>query len=472
MGEVGHGADGVNLGRVKDGFSPSAPTVPESEPAVVDAPPPPGFRRRIPSKRLRRRWLAAFLGAWALVVVASGFAWYEYGRLSHDLTVSNRRVGGPVQRALTPAPVGADRQTTLVAGIDSHKNVAGTVILARMDATRHAVEILTVPSTVDVTPTQKLRDVLRFDGVPRAIGVLEHDLGVPVNHVLLMRLSQAGSIVRSLGGITVQNPTPVAYNVTGGRGVFPAGRVHLSGRTVQWYLDPTEHPLTPQFAAAGDFRQAAVVRGVTDRLVHITAPSDMSALGKTIARSFTTDLSPDPVLGIVAARLKAHTLYDCRLGTRANLAVQGANATVSGFQKAARTGACSAQPLHTTLPVAAVAATIITTLVTHGGSHLLYLLVVISVAVWGIAAVAWVLMLPAVRGLRPRRRPRPRRPLRRLPRMRRPRGVRLPELRLPQRDHRRYGSVYRRRRRAAVAVRVASVPISIGLGLLIAHVLY
>jgi anionic cell wall polymer biosynthesis LytR-Cps2A-Psr (LCP) family protein len=459
------------LGRVKDGVRPSAPPLPETD--VVDLPPPPGFRRRIPSKRVRRRWLAAFLAVWALVVLASAFAWYEYGRLSHDLTVSNRRVGGRVQRALTPAPVTAERQTTLVAGIDSHQNVAGTVILARMDATRHAVEILTVPSTVGVTPAQSLRDVLRFDGVPRAIGVLERDLGVPVNHVLLMRLSQAGSIVRSLGGITVTNPMPVAYNVTGGRGVFPAGRVHLTGRTVQWYLDPTERPL-PRRPAAGDFRQAAVVRGVTDRLVHITAPSDMSAIGETIARSFTTDLSPDPVLGIVAARLKAHTLYDCRLGAGADLAQAGADATVAGFQRAARTGACTAQPLHTTLPVAALAATIITTLVAHGGSRLLYLLVVASVAVWGIAAVAWVLMLPAVRGLRPRRRLRRRGmrlPEARLPQLRRPR-VHLPEVHLPQRDHRRYGRVYRRRRRATIAVRVASVPVSIALGMLIAHVLY
>jgi anionic cell wall polymer biosynthesis LytR-Cps2A-Psr (LCP) family protein len=459
--------------------------MPETE--VVDAPPAPGFRRRIPSKRSRRRWLLAFLAVWAFVCAAAAVAWYEYGRLSHDLTVSNRRVGGPVQQALTPAPVGAARQTTLVAGIDSHGNVAGTVILARMDATRHAVEILTVPSTVHLTATQKLRDVLRFDGVPRAIRVLEHDLGLPVNHVLLMRLSQAGSIVRSLGGVTVQNPAPVPYDVTGGHGVFGAGRLHLSGRTVQWYLDPTEHPLTPRFVAAGDFRQAAVVRGVTDRLVHITTPSAMSTLGETIARSFTTDLSPDPVLGIVAARLKAHTLYDCRLGPGADLARQGVNPTVAGFQTAARTGACTSQPLRTTLPVAAVAATIIATLVTHGGSHLLYLLVVASVAIWGIAAVAWVLMLPAVRGLRPRPRLRARLRMRRprglrlpeveLPRLHAPRalrrlGDRLPEPHLPRRDHRRYGSVYRRRRRATFAVRVVSVPVSIGLGMLIAHVLY
>jgi anionic cell wall polymer biosynthesis LytR-Cps2A-Psr (LCP) family protein len=434
------------------------------EPDVIGTPPP-GFRRRIPSKRVRRRWLLAFLALWTLVVAAAALAWYEYGRLSHDLTVSNKRVGGPVQRALTPAPSGAGEQTTLVAGIDSHKNVAGTVILARMDASRHAVEILTVPSSVGVTATQDLRDVLRFDGPARAIRVLEHDLGIPVNHVLLMRLSQAGSIVGSLGGITVANPAPFAYDVNGEQGVFPAGRVHLTRRTVQWYLDPTERPLTPPYAAAGDFRQAAVVRGVTERLVHITTPSDMSAMGETISRSFTTDLSPDPVLGIVAARLKADTLYDCRLGPGADLVGPGVNETITGFQTAAGTGACTAQPLRTTLPVAAVAATIITTLVTHGGSRLLYVLVVGSVAVWGIAGIAWVLMLPSVRGLR--RRP----SRRRAGRLRLPR-VRLPELRLPQRAPRAYGRGDRRRRRAIVAVRVGSVPASIALGMLIAHVLY
>jgi anionic cell wall polymer biosynthesis LytR-Cps2A-Psr (LCP) family protein len=359
----------------------------------------------VPSKRRRRRLLAVFLAVWAVVVVAAAAAWYEYGRLSHDLQVSNRRVAPPLQHALTPTPSGAPRQTTLVAGIDSHKNVAGTVILARVDSTRHAVEILTVPSTVGLTSGQRLRDVLRFDGISRAIRLLSHDLRVPVNHVLLIQLAQVGAIVHSLGGITITNPAPVPYRVTGGSGVFPAGRVALTGRTVQWYLDPTEHPLTPGIVAAGDFRQAAVVRGVTDKLVHLTTPSAITGVGQTISRNFNTDLSAQPVLGIVAARLGAHTLVDCRLGTNANLAGARATPTVAGFQTAARRGACTTTPLQTKLPAAAVAATIIATIVTHGGSQALYWLVVATIAIWGIAACAWILMLFAVRGVRwlPRR---------------------------------------------------------------------
>ncbi|HEY3766520.1 MAG TPA: LCP family protein [Gaiellales bacterium] len=457
----------VREGRVGDGGTPSATPMPA--PDVAGAPPGDGGRR-LPSRRRRRHWLAAFLALWALVVVAAGWTWYEYGRLSHDLQVSNGRVGGRVRRALTPAPVGAARQTTLVAGIDSHGNVAGTVILARMDATHHAVEILTVPSTVAVSGSQRLRDVLRFDGVPRAISLLHHDLDVPVNHVLLIQLDQAGAIVRALGGITITNPTRVPYSVTGAHGVFPAGRVRLNGTTVQWYLDPTERPLTPAIAAAGDFRQAAVVRGVTDKLVHLTTPSAMSALGHTISRNFTTDLSPDPVLGIVAARLGAHTLVDCRLGQNANLAARRPSATVTGFETASRRGGCTAVPLATKLPVAAVAATIIATLVTNGGSRLLYLLVVIAVAVWGIGLCAWILMLPAVRGARrPVRLGRVARP--RLPHVRVP-HLHLPDVHLPQREHQRYGRIYRRRRTRLMIVRVVSVPTSIGLGMLIAHLLY
>ena len=361
-------------------------------------------------------------------MVAAAAAWWEYGRLSHELQVSNGRVAAPVQRALTPVPVGAARQTTLVAGIDSHKNVAGTMILARVDGTRHAVEILTVPSTVSVSSAQRLRDVLRFDGVSRAIGLLSHDLHVPVNHVLLIQLAQAGSIVRSLGGITITNPIPVPYNVPGARGVFPAGRVELTGRTVQWYLDPTEHPLTAGIVAAGDFRQATVVRGVTDKLVHLTTPSAITSVGRTISHNFNTDLSPDPVLGIVAARLRAHTLVDCRLGAGADLGRARAIPTVTGFETAARLGACTTVPLKTKLPAAAVAATIIATIVTHGGSQALYWLVVATIAIWGIGACAWILMLPAVRGVRrlPRALPPVSRPGRaqvarpRLPRVSRP----------------------------------------------------
>ena len=74
-----------------------------------------------------------------------------------------------------------------------------------------------------------------------------------------------------------------------------------------------------------------------------------------------------------------------------------------------------------------------------------------------------------MRGLRPL--PGPRLPALRLPEVHLP-DAHLPEVHLPQRDHRRYGRTYSRRRRATVAVRVASVPVSVGLGLLIAHVLY
>jgi anionic cell wall polymer biosynthesis LytR-Cps2A-Psr (LCP) family protein len=476
VGEVEHEAGRVTKGRVEDGVTPSASAV--AAPEVVATPPggPGEHRRAVPSKRRRRRLLAVFLALWAVVVIAAAAAWYEYGRLSHDLQVSNRRVAPPLQHALTPAPVGAARQTTLVAGIDSHKNVAGAVILARVDATRHAVEILTVPSTVGLTSGQRLRDVLRFDGVSRAIRLLSHDLRVPVNHVLLIQLAQVGAIVRSLGGITITNPAPVPYRVTGGSGVFPAGRVALTSRTVEWYLDSTEHPLTAGIVAPGDFRQAVVVRGVTDKLVHLTTPSAITGVGQTISRNFNTDLSAQPVLGIVAVRLGAHTLVDCRLGTSTDLAGPHAPATVVGFQTATRRGACTTTPLHTELPAAAVAATIIATIVTHGGSQALYWLVVATIAIWGIAACAWILMLPAVRGVRrlPRRGalPRPRRPA--LPHVALPA---LPHIALPhlgrERPHTRYGLVYRRRRSGSrMVVRVLSVPVSIVVGMLIAHVLY
>ncbi len=471
----------MSEGRAQAGVTPSASAV---EPDVVTTPPggpggpggPTEPRRRPASKRRRRRLLAVFLAVWALVVAAAAAAWYEYGRLSQDLHVSNGRVAPPLRRALTPAPVGAARQTTLVAGIDSHKNVAGSVILARVDSTRHAVEILTVPSTVALAGGQQLRDVLRFDGVSRAIGLLQRDLHVPVNHVLLIQLAQVGAIVHSLGGITVTNPTPVPYRVTGASGVFPAGRIVLTGRTVQWYIDPTEHPLTAGIVAADDFRQALVVRGVTEKLVHVTTPSAISALGATISHNFDTDLQPGPVLGIVAARLGAHTLVDCRLGTNADLGRPGAIPTVAGFRTAAQRGACATTPLHTKLPAAAaVAATIIATLVTHGGSQVLYWLVVATVAIWGIAACAWVLMLPSVRGVRrlPRRGalPRPHRPA--LPHFSLPALPALPHVGRRERPQAGYGLVSRRRRSGGrMVVRVLSVPVSILVGMLIAHALY
>jgi anionic cell wall polymer biosynthesis LytR-Cps2A-Psr (LCP) family protein len=473
---------------------------------------PPGHGRMLPSRRRRRRLLAVFLAVWAVVAALMGWAWYQYGKLSNDLNVSNARVAPPLKRALTPAPVGAARETTLVAGVDSHHHVVGTVILARTDSTLHAVEILTVPSSVLVSTGQTLGDGLRAGGVSRAIGLLQHDLGVPVNHVLLIQLNQAGSIVHSLGGITISNPAPVAYNVTGGHGVFPPGQLKLTGRTARLYLDPAEPAgaLTPASAAARAERQAAVMRGVTDRLVHLTTPSAITGVAHTISRDFTTDLSPDPLLGIVAARLGAHVLVDCRLPAGANLGRARSIPTVTGFETAVARGACTTQPLQTKLPAAAVAATIIATIVTHGGSRAFYWAVVLAIAIWGIGAFAWILMLPIVRGVRrlPRERglavaapaaatahrvrARPALPARphvgrpalpsfsrfALPHIDRP-GLphigrpALPHIGRPQLPHvRRDGGRRRRRFGPHLFVRIVSVPVSIGLGMLIAHFLY
>jgi anionic cell wall polymer biosynthesis LytR-Cps2A-Psr (LCP) family protein len=446
------------------GVQGGAPTSAPARSGTPDAPVWADGSGWMPNKR-RRRVLAAVLLVWTVFAVLVGYGWHQYGRLSQDLRVSNGRVGAPAKRALTPVPSGADRQTTLVAGIAAGGREAGSVVLVRTDATRHAVGLLTVPATARVSPAGELGDVLRFDGVPRAIALLDRELGVPVNHLLLMRLDQAGAIVRSLGGITVQNPAPVPYRVRGATGVFPAGRVALTGKTVEWYLDPVPSAHRPQAGAeaAGDFRQAAVVRGVTDKLVHRTTPSSITAVGHTISRDFTTDLSPNTVLGMVAARLRAHRLVRCHLPADAALADARSSSTLAGFTTASARGWCTSEALHTTLPGAAVAATIIATIVEHGGSALLYWSVVATMALLGIGLTAWVLMLPSVRGVHqgPRARALP------TPAARAPRRI-LPRRAPPSPYGRRpRGRTYGR----AFAIRIISVPLSIGVGILIAHVL-
>jgi anionic cell wall polymer biosynthesis LytR-Cps2A-Psr (LCP) family protein len=476
----------------------AAPTGPGTPGAPVWAD---GSGRWMPSRRRRRRVLAALLVLWAGFAIFVAYGWHQYGRLSRDLRVSNGRVGAPAKRALTPAPPGSARQTTLVAGIAADGREAGSLLLVRTDATRHAVELLTVPSTVRVSPAERLGDVLRFGGVPSAIAAIRSELGVPVNHLLLMHLDQASAIVRSLGGIAIQNPARVPYRVPGATGVFPEGRVALTGRTVAWYLDPvpSAHRPAPSAETAGDFRQAAVVRGVTDKLVHETTPSAIAAVGHTISRNFTTDLSPNTVLGMVAVRLRAHALVRCHLPADALLSGARSGTTLAGFRTASSQGACSSEALRTTLSGADVAATIIATIVEHGGSALLYWSVVAIIAVLGIGLTAWVLMLPSVRGARRRTRarglpaaaaPAPRRtvarpaliPARRgkLPhahRMSLP-HVAVPRLARPGLTRTgRAPSPYGRRSRARTygrtfAIRIISVPVSIGVGILIAHALY
>jgi anionic cell wall polymer biosynthesis LytR-Cps2A-Psr (LCP) family protein len=470
--------------RVEDQGVQGGPVAAPETPEVWDASSSPtGSRRRATSKRRRRRVLAAILVLWAAFAALVAYGWHQYGRLSQDLHVSNGRVGAPAKRALTPVPPDADRQTTLVAGIDASGRTAGSGVLLRTDATRHAVELMTVPPTVRASSNEELGDVLRAGGLPGAIDVLGRDLGLRVNHILLMRVDQAGAIVRALSGITIHNPARVPYRVPGATGVFPAGRVSLTGRTVEWYLDPvpSAHRPVAGAEAAGDFRQAAVIRGVTDKLVHQTTPSSITAVGRTISHNFTTDLSPDTVLGMVAVRLRAHTLVRCHLPVGASLADARSGSTVSGFRTASAQGSCTTEKLQTTLPGAAVAATIIATLVEHGGSALLYWSVVTTIALLGVGLTAWVLMLPSVRGVRrpPRGRALSFRPERR---------VRLPRRSVPEllraRVHRMRRpdlagvrrSPYARRSRVRAygrifAIRILSVPASIGVGILIAHIL-
>jgi predicted aconitase with swiveling domain len=348
----------------------------------------PRGKRRGQTRRWRLALGVAFV-LWTFVLAGLALAWVGFDRFASDLRASNGHVPQVVKRALTlGGATTSSPQVILVRSIDASGPGYGSV-LVRSDPKRHALALLVIPPSSQAfgrggAPSSSARPM----ATPAVVASLRA-LGVPVNHVVLINLVQFAPVVDAVGGVTIDNSAPVAYRGADGRlRYLPAGKVSLSGSQALAYLHPS----------VGDRGEAAaaLLRAVTDKILHLSSPSALLRVEHTISASIATDLSPDQVTGLVSNRLDATQFAECHLPFRESLRAAGARLVIGRFmaggashvgQNGASNGSCSVRSLNPPFPVSIPGPIIgvVSTIAANASSVLLWSL--------GAVVVLWTTML-------------------------------------------------------------------------------
>ena len=173
---------------------------------------------------------------------AAGYAWY----LNHEI----HRID---VRGLTDVPTsGADAGTENVLMVGSTDRCAlkvqnaayglcsagvngvnsDVVMILHLDPARHSVSILSVPRDLFVpnartTGANKI-DAALYQGPSQLVSAINQDLGIPIQHYVVLNFDSFANVVDALGGVSMYFPEPV-YDAFSGLKQLTPGCVQLNG---------------------------------------------------------------------------------------------------------------------------------------------------------------------------------------------------------------------------------------------------
>jgi LCP family protein required for cell wall assembly len=189
-------------------------------------------------------WVLGTLGVVVLVVVAgtAGYAWY----LNHE--IHRFDVRGLVDVPTTGADAGTEN-ILLVGSTDrcalSVQNAAyglcsegvngvnsDVVMILHLDPATHSLSILSIPRDLFVpnarsTGANKI-DAALYEGPSQLVAAINDDLGIPVQHYVVLNFDTFANVVNDLGGVKMYFPEPV-YDAYSGLQVMTPGCVSLDG---------------------------------------------------------------------------------------------------------------------------------------------------------------------------------------------------------------------------------------------------
>ena len=201
--------------------------------------------RRVHRRRHRKTgWVLGTLAVVVLLVVGgtAGYAWY----LNHEI----HRID---VRGLTDAPTtGAEAGTENILMVGSTdrctlkvQNAAyglcsagvngvnsDVVMLLHLDSKQHSVSILSIPRDLFVpnartTGANKI-DAALYQGPSQLVAAVQEDLGIPVQHYVVLNFDTFANVVNALGGVKMYFPEPV-YDAYSGLKQLSPGCVPLDG---------------------------------------------------------------------------------------------------------------------------------------------------------------------------------------------------------------------------------------------------
>ncbi len=200
--------------------------------------------RRHRRRHRKARWIVGSLALVAILVVGSGagYAWY----LNHE--IHRIEVRGLTDVATSGAEAGT--QNILMVGSTDRcalkvqnaayglcsQGVTGVnsdvVMILHLDPSRHAVSILSVPRDLFVpnartTGANKI-DAALYQGPSQLVAAINEDLGIPIQHYVVLNFDSFANVVDALGGVKMYFPEPV-YDAYSGLKQLTAGCVQLNG---------------------------------------------------------------------------------------------------------------------------------------------------------------------------------------------------------------------------------------------------
>ena len=206
-----------------------------------------GSRRRAGRGGGRHRRLRWVLGSVAVVLVVlvggtAGYAWY----LNHEIHRIDVRglIGVPTSGAEAGTEnillVGSTDRCALkvqnaayglcsqgVTGVNSD-----VVMLLHLNPATHAVSILSIPRdlfvpTARTTGANKI-DAALYEGPSQLVAAINENLGIPVQHYVVLNFDTFANVVDALGGVKMYFPEPV-FDAYSGLKVLTPGCVSLDG---------------------------------------------------------------------------------------------------------------------------------------------------------------------------------------------------------------------------------------------------
>jgi LCP family protein required for cell wall assembly len=284
-------------------------------------------------RRLRSRWYTRPAAMVTMAVVAliltglAGGAWYISSGFDalHQLStpppqISGERLGGndqvtidtnAAQRhleqaasdnpALTNSPDGS--VAVLLMGVDARPGEPidvdvrpDSLAVVYLDGETESCRMLSIPRDTRVElpgyGQSKINHALAVGGVPYQLSVVEHLLGIEIDHYGLIDFAGVTQLVDAVGGITVTNDAPFT---TLGSQIFEAGTLHLNGERALEYARYRGGP-------DGDFgrqeRQQQVVRALLSQGASLDVVTAVPELLSAVQGHVRTDLGAKEMVDI------------------------------------------------------------------------------------------------------------------------------------------------------------------------------
>lgn len=197
---------------------------------------------------------------------------------------------------LPPFPRPKGQVHIAILGSDQRPNDYGfrtdTLLIAILDPSRHQVRLLSIPRDLWVYIPgwymNRINTAYPYGGFETLQLTLQYNLGLPVDHFVLINFQAFVALVDNLGGIDVQVERSLTDHRDGyGQYTVPAGWVHMDGATALWYV--RARYTTSDFDRAR--RQQEVLLALADRLLSLNALSRVGELYSLYRNYVVTDLS-------------------------------------------------------------------------------------------------------------------------------------------------------------------------------------